>query len=133
MPYPFTDWKDHVVEYPKRITLTDNGDGTYTIEPSPGEIIQQGTPMSATNFNNLEDGILDVNTAAKLMLNGLRQDEDRISDLETATIQETGTVTLTVLWELATDSGVMVLPSESSRTKSEVMGPMVAFTLARSI
>lgn len=95
MPYPYTDWKDHVVEFPKRITLTANGDGTYTIEPSPGEIVQQGTPMSATNFNNMEDGIFDIHTAAKLLLNGLRQDEDRIASLETATIQETGTVTLT--------------------------------------
>ena len=51
--------------------------------------------MSATNFNNMEDGIGDDHSAAKLILNALRQSEWRIADLEKATIQETGTKALT--------------------------------------
>ena len=57
MPYPQTDWKDYVPQYPLRVRLVDNGDGTFNLVPEPGEIIQEGTPMSATNFNNMEKGI----------------------------------------------------------------------------
>lgn len=106
MPYPQTDWKDHVPQYPQRVRLVDNGDGTYNIVPEPGEIVQQGTPMSATNFNNMEGGIGAANSLADLLysfmllklghsgktLEGL-DDELRaaISDLETAVT--TGTIT----------------------------------------
>ncbi len=57
MPYPQTDWTDYVPQYPLRVRLVDNGDGTFNLVPEPGEIIQEGTPMSATNFNNMEKGI----------------------------------------------------------------------------
>lgn len=56
--YKRTNWADHVVERPKTYKVTDNADGSKTFADSPGEIIQQGTPMSATNFNNLEEGLL---------------------------------------------------------------------------
>src|SRR5690606_28454311 len=36
----------------------DNGDGTVTLEPSPGNIIEQGTPIIAANMNNIEEGIV---------------------------------------------------------------------------
>lgn len=71
MAYKQTDWLDHVVQYPKRITLVDNGDGTWTMEPSPGEIVQQGTQMSATNFNNMEEGIGAASMMADLLFTQL--------------------------------------------------------------
>lgn len=57
MPYPQTDWKDHVVERPNTYNEQVNGDGSKTYTPAPGEVVQQGTPMSATNFNKQEEGI----------------------------------------------------------------------------
>jgi hypothetical protein len=57
MPYPQTDWKDHVTEYENRYTESTNPDGSITHTKVEGEVIQQGTPMSATNFNHQEDGI----------------------------------------------------------------------------
>lgn len=57
MAYERTKWYDQVVEFPRRFTVTDNGDGTETHTEAPGEVVQQGTPMSATNFNNLEEGL----------------------------------------------------------------------------
>lgn len=71
MPYPQTDWKDHVVEKPKTYTVRDNGDGTYTYTDAPGEIIQQGTPMSATNFNKQEEGIGGASMMADLLFTEL--------------------------------------------------------------
>ena len=66
MAYKRTSWKDHVVEKPKTFRETVNADGTKTLEDAPGEIIQQGTPMSATNFNSLEEGLQHVCVAFEL-------------------------------------------------------------------
>jgi len=41
---------DRVVQYPNRYTLTDNGDGTYTITPAPGTITAAGTPLNKANL-----------------------------------------------------------------------------------
>ncbi|MDD2647330.1 MAG: hypothetical protein PHI27_06475 [Eubacteriales bacterium] len=81
-------WKDHVVERPKTYTETTNGDGSKTFTAAPGEIIQQGTPNSATNFNHLEEGIGDVDAAFNLLYvlaQAERRDfEARIAALETS-------------------------------------------------
>lgn len=66
--YQKTDWKDHVVQRPKTYTETVNADGSKTFTDAPGEIIQQGTPMSATNFNVMEVGIGDAHTAKQIFL-----------------------------------------------------------------
>lgn len=58
MAYERTIWKNREVEYPRRYIITDNGDGTVTIEPSPGNIIEPGTPIIAANMNNIEEGIV---------------------------------------------------------------------------
>lgn len=58
MAYKRTKWQDHVVERPRTYTEVTNSDGSKTYTPAPGEVLQQGTPQSATNFNNLEDGLL---------------------------------------------------------------------------
>ena len=94
MYYP-TKWLDHVTEFPNRRKITDNGDGTSMVEKDQGEVIQQGTPQSATNFNNMEIGIHDANIAMSLFMNFARQMGWRVDALETATVQEVGTVSLT--------------------------------------
>lgn len=58
MAYERTIWKNREVEHPRRYTITDNGDGTVTLQPSPGNIIEPGTPIIAANMNNIEEGIL---------------------------------------------------------------------------
>lgn len=65
--YRRTNWRDHVVQRPKTYTETINGDGSKTFTDAPGEIIQPGTPMSATNFNNLEDGLGDVSVSLDVL------------------------------------------------------------------
>lgn len=58
MAYERTVWKNREVEYPRRYIIIDNGDGTVTLEPSPGNIIEPGTPIIAANMNNIEEGIV---------------------------------------------------------------------------
>lgn len=95
MAYSPINWKDHVVERPRTYKEVANSDGSKTFTPAPGEIIQQGTAQSATNFNHMDEGIQDNQIAEKLMLIAHMLNDDRIADLETATVQETGSVTLT--------------------------------------
>ena len=61
MAYARKKWLDHVVEFPNRYTETPAGGNMVTEIPAPGEIIQQGTPQSAANFNNLEEGVVEAN------------------------------------------------------------------------
>lgn len=69
--YDITNWLDHAVTPARTFKITDNGDGTYTLTPA-GEVIQQGTPMSAANFNNMETGIHAANVAAIMAMNAAR-------------------------------------------------------------
>jgi hypothetical protein len=54
--YGRTNWLDHAVSPANHFNVSDNQDGTKTITPA-GEVIQQGTNMSAVNFNNIEEGV----------------------------------------------------------------------------
>ena len=63
MAYKKTRWQDHVVERPRTFIEINNDDGSVTLDPSPGEVLQQGTPQSATNFNNIETGLQHFSVA----------------------------------------------------------------------
>lgn len=63
MAYKRTKWQDHVVERQKTYTEATNDDGSITLTPAPGEILQQGTPISATNLNNGEEALLHFSVA----------------------------------------------------------------------
>lgn len=65
--YQRKEWQDHVVEFPNRFKETSLGNGLVNEVPAPGEIIQQGTPQSARNFNNMEEGILAANEMADFL------------------------------------------------------------------
>lgn len=57
MSYTPTEWKDHILSN-NTYNLTKNEDGTYNISPA-GTVVQQGTKMSAENFNKLESGVYE--------------------------------------------------------------------------
>lgn len=60
MAFQKKEWRDHIVEYPGRIRLADNNDGTFDVIKDEGEVIQQGTPVTAHNMNRIEQGIADA-------------------------------------------------------------------------
>ena len=55
MAYTPIDWQDHIMS-DNHFNIKENGDGTVSLTPA-GKVIQQGTPMSADNFNHMEEGI----------------------------------------------------------------------------
>ena len=54
-------WMDEVYERPNTYTDVVNADGSKTYSKAGGELIQRGTNQSATNFNQLEDGVQQAN------------------------------------------------------------------------
>lgn len=100
--YGMTPWKDEVVQYPYRYKETQNSDGTVEHEPSPGTVMQQGTPQSAANFNHMENGIHDAHVAAAIFMQYQmhyveareKEVDERLDHHDAEFSAETGTVTL---------------------------------------
>jgi hypothetical protein len=55
--YSPTQWRDHIVEFFNRFRKTDNADGTFDLERVEGDVYQDGTPVSATNLQKMDDEI----------------------------------------------------------------------------
>lgn len=53
-------WLDHFVASPRTYTVVQNADGTITLVPAFGTVIQQGTALNAENLNHMEQGIQDA-------------------------------------------------------------------------
>ena len=63
MDYTKTNWKDRVVEHPRR--YKDQNDNVYTLTPEPGEITEEGTPVTAQRLNNIEDELKKVSDVSR--------------------------------------------------------------------
>lgn len=75
-------WQDHVTEFEDRYTESRNDDGTITHTPVEGEIIQQGTPQNATNFNHMEEGISNATETAALLALATIHQQQATADLQ---------------------------------------------------
>jgi len=121
-------WKDRVVERPRTYTEVMNQDGSRTDTPAPGEVQEVGTQMSATNFNHMDEGIQDNAIAEALLLNFARQSRWRIEALEKATIQETGTVTLTNNQQFPFNNSNVSVPLSNTRDNLNYVVVIVSAT-----
>lgn len=74
-------FKDHVVEYPYRYQEVDVGAGYINHIKAPGEILQQGTPLSATNFNKIDLEALHGVLAAVLVGQHVNQLTQKVEGL----------------------------------------------------
>ena len=119
MAYQITIWQDEVDQYEDRFTESQNPDGSITHTKVRGTVQQQGTPMNAEHFNNMEMGIADAHDAVALLLNALRQldwsNDDRLKWLEKATIQETGTKVLTNTQAFPFNNSIVTVPLTTTR------------------
>ncbi len=88
MAYNILNWKDHAVTPDKTFRIVENSDGTITLVPA-GRIIQQGTNMSAANFNNIELGVHAANISASEALRMIGLLQNKTTALEGLVIEET--------------------------------------------
>ena len=89
----FKIWKDHVTQYSNRYREVQNADGTITHEAVEGEVVQEGTPQNAQNFNDLEERILSAGLIANLAMLKLGAAESRIKGLRGEIVEATLTNT----------------------------------------
>ena len=88
MAYNILNWKDHAVTPDKTFRVVENSDGTITLVPA-GRVIQQGTNMSAANFNNIELGVHAANISASEALRMISLLQNKTTALEGLVIEET--------------------------------------------
>jgi hypothetical protein len=86
--YEKTTWQDHIVESPFAFRQTVNPNGTITLEPIPGEILQQGTPVNARNLNKIEEGIYINSTALKSFYDEIMKLKLDVLTLKNVTIND---------------------------------------------
>lgn len=73
MAYTKQTWVDRKVEKPLTFLMTTNADGSITLTPYPGVVEQEGSQLSASRFNHIEDGIANsVNKAGDTMTGTLK-------------------------------------------------------------
>lgn len=87
--YKWKQWQDHVTEFEDRYIESRNDDGTITHIPEEGEIIQQGTPQNAKNFNHMEDGISNAGELAALMAVEIIHQRQITEDIKGDTLEVT--------------------------------------------
>ena len=115
--YQNTFWLDEVDQYEDIFVeeTSSVAQGAVKHTKYRGTVQQQGTPQNATNFNNMENGILDAHIAHDLLLNAYRQSLWRVEDLERATDQETGAVTLTNTDAFPFNNSIVTVPLTITR------------------
>ena len=126
--YNRTIWVDETDEFENRFRETANEDGTITHTKETGEVYVEGTPQSAENFNNMEDGIVDAHIGAAQSLIGIRQNTWRIEALEKATVQETGTVTLTNTQAFPFNNSQVTVPLTNVRDNLNYVVEIISVT-----
>ena len=72
MAYRRIHWKDRRVERPRTYVLTPNADGSQTLTDAPGEVTQEGTPISAENLNRAEEALLHYAIAVDMLIGLVR-------------------------------------------------------------
>lgn len=75
-------WQDRIVEHPRRVRVTDLGNGIKEWVPDPGEISQKGTQQSSTNFGNMDFGNVENALIVGLVTMNLRLVQDSVDDLK---------------------------------------------------
>lgn len=55
---------DRLVQYPNRVTIDDNEDGTSDLRPAPGNVADEGTPIVASLFEQIGDYVDEGDEAA---------------------------------------------------------------------
>ncbi|BES66045.1 hypothetical protein SANA_24840 [Gottschalkiaceae bacterium SANA] len=85
MNYNKTTWGERQVEFPNRFVMVENEDGTITLTPAFGNVIQGGTPLSVGNMQKMDDELEFL--------------DKKVSISKSATILASGWVQNGSLWE----------------------------------
>lgn len=82
-------WEDRIVEFPRRVSVNDLGNGLKEWTPAPGEVIKKGTQQSATHFGNMDYGNLENALILGLVSMNLRLVQESLDDVRGQTLTAT--------------------------------------------
>ena len=134
MAYQITEWLDEVDQYEDIFIEQTSDVAPNAVKHTKyrGNVQQNGTPMNAEKFNNMEKGIADAHDAVALLVNALRQldwqHDDRLKWLEKATIQETGTKTLTNSLAFPFNNSIVTVPLSTTRDNLNYVVVVISVT-----
>lgn len=75
--YDFVEFKDRRTSKSNTYKVTNNSDGTITLTPTPGDIIEAGTPLNAAHLNVSEHGVNEaIIMAGSLVIQMLQAQRD---------------------------------------------------------
>lgn len=111
-------WKDRIVQYPRRVKVTDLGNGVKEWSPNPGEIEQNGTQQSSRNFGNMDLGILENGLIGAFVTMNLRLIQDSVDDMRGVTL--TATLTNSAKYPATNSAKTITLPKMVNNTDYEV-------------
>lgn len=119
--FNFLIWKDHAVTPSKTYNIVKNDDGTYNVTRA-GKVVQQGTNMSAANFNRLEVGLHDVSIAVKIAQTVLQWLGLRTDKLETTTGSHTDSIAAINTLNTKQDTRLTALEKTTAQHTTDISG-----------
>lgn len=78
--YDLILWKNRRTEISNTYSITENADGTITLTPVVGEVIEAGTSFNQTNMNNMDYGINEAMIIANMAIVQLRQHQRELEN-----------------------------------------------------
>ena len=79
--YNPTYWMDEFTEHPERYRLQNNQDGSITLIPHHGQLVQKGTEFNSIHMNNIENGIKNLYDNLDLLKMDITSQQFNIIDL----------------------------------------------------
>lgn len=86
--YDLIFWKNRRTEISNTYSINENEDGTITLTPVVGEVIEAGTSFNQTNMNNMDFGINEAMIIANMAIIQSRQHQRELEN----TYFETGSI-----------------------------------------
>ena len=78
--YDLILWKNRRTEKSNTYEVTENSDGTITLTPVVGEVIEAGTSFNQTNMNHMDNGINEAMIIANMAIVQLLQHQRELEN-----------------------------------------------------
>lgn len=109
--YDLIYWKNRRTEISNTYEIVTNKDGTVTLTPVVGEIIEPGTSFGQKNMNNMDNGINEAMIIANMAITQLRQHQRELEN----TYLEIGSVKIASNENYPFNTEKVTVPTKISR------------------
>lgn len=115
--FDFVEFKDRRTSKSNTYKVQQNSDGTITLLPIPGDIIEAGTPLNGATFNPLEHGVNEAIIMADLLAVQMRQVNRDIAN----TYIEVGSIKITTTEKYPFNTATATVAFKTARNTLDYM------------